>query len=80
MSETFDHEAFLESLVRSGASLACPFCGASEWRHGDHLLALRKHGDLHQIRGGGELVAAYFCLGCGFVRLHSTEVERSKNG
>jgi hypothetical protein len=79
MAEEFDHEEFLASLARAGASPACPFCGATEWRHGDHLLALRKHGDVHQIRGGGELVAAYFCLGCGFARLHSTEDERSTN-
>jgi predicted RNA-binding Zn-ribbon protein involved in translation (DUF1610 family) len=69
----FDHEEFLDSLVRRGATASCPSCGASDWRHGEHLLALRRHGDTRHLRGGGELVAAYFCENCGFVRLHAAE-------
>ena len=72
----FDYEEFLERLVSKGASGSCPSCGGSDWRHGDHLLALRRHGDTTHIRGGGELVAAFFCANCGFARLHATgEVE-----
>ena len=68
----FDHKEFMEALVSRGATAACPSCGSDDWRHGDHLLALRRHGDTRQIRGGGELVAAYFCENCGFARLHAT--------
>jgi hypothetical protein len=73
----FDHERFMEALASRGASPACPVCGTTEWRHGEHLLALRRHGDMRQIRGGGELVAAYFCRNCGFARLHATGEEAS---
>jgi hypothetical protein len=74
MPDSFDHAAFLESLAAAGASSDCPVCGKAEWRHGDSLLALRRHGDTHQLRGGGELVAAFFCRNCGFARLHDTGV------
>ena len=68
----FDYDTFMETLVSKGASAACPSCGEDDWRHGEHLLALRRHGDTRHIRGGGELVAAYFCGNCGFARLHAT--------
>ena len=68
----FDHEAFMDTIFRRGATADCPSCGASDWSHGEHLLALRRHGDMRQLRGGGELVAAYFCRNCGFARLHAT--------
>lgn len=68
----FDYDTFMETLVDKGATPACPSCGGEDWRHGEHLLALRRHGDTQHIRGGGELVAAYFCRNCGFARLHAT--------
>jgi predicted RNA-binding Zn-ribbon protein involved in translation (DUF1610 family) len=71
----FDHQEFMDSLVSRGATAACPSCGGSDWRHGEHLVALRRHGDTQHIRGGGELVAAYFCRNCGFARLHATGAE-----
>lgn len=75
----FDHEAFMQSIVSRGAREACLSCGKNDWSHGEHLLALRRHGDTRHIRGGGELVAAYFCTNCGFVRLHATGEEASSS-
>ena len=73
----FDYDTFMETLIGKGASGSCPSCGGDRWRHGDHLLALRRHGDTQHIRGGGELVAAYFCENCGFARLHATGESES---
>jgi hypothetical protein len=51
------------------AEPACPVCGNVEWEESTQQFALRES-DPRIIHGGGTVVTAFFCLRCGFVRLH----------